>query len=156
MAGVCQARLGVGSPCTSTSACQDELFCDTTVTPMPLCAARQTGGEACTSDLACESGNCVPGQCMGTFIECYTDMQCGSRCADDGSICTTSAQCATGTCSVSGTSCSSDANCLGGAGDTCVFPVLCLPGDCIGDPVCTARTLTVDYCTGALSALPLF
>jgi hypothetical protein len=31
-----------------------------------------------------------------------------------------------------------------------------LPGDCIGDPVCTAATITVDYCTGALNELPLF
>jgi hypothetical protein len=34
-----------------------------------------------------------------------------------------------------------------------VFPVLCLPGDCIGDPVCTSRTLAVDYCE-SLGELP--
>jgi hypothetical protein len=156
MTGICQPRLAVGAPCTSTSQCQDELFCDTAAMPMPVCAARQEGGAACTSNLACESGNCVPGTCMGTSTQCYRDMDCSSRCADDGSFCTTSANCATGTCSVGGNLCTADATCTAGGGDTCVFPVLCLSGDCIGDPVCTARTLTVDYCTGALNALPLF
>jgi hypothetical protein len=149
MTGICQPRLAVGGPCTTTSQCQDDLFCDTTAMPMPLCTARQPGGEACTSNLACESGQCIPGTCMGTGTTCYTDMGCSSRCADDGSTCTTSAQCASGTCSVGGNLCSADTSCVAGGGDVCVFPVLCLPGDCIGDPVCTARTITVDYCDSA-------
>jgi hypothetical protein len=153
--GICQARLTAGAPCTSSTQCGEDLFCDLEADPMPVCAMPQSGGAACTTNQGCVSGTCIPGQCMGTTQSCYRDMDCGSRCADDGSSCTTSAQCASGTCQVGGNLCSSDANCTAGVGDTCVFPVLCLPGECIGDPVCTADTLTVDYCTGALSQLPL-
>jgi hypothetical protein len=154
--GVCQAKLTEGAPCTSTTQCATNLFCDLDATPMPICTAKLPGGSTCHSNAGCISSSCIPGQCMGTSLNCYRDTDCASRCADDNSICTTSAQCATGTCSVGGNSCLSDAYCTAGVGDVCVFPVLCLPGDCIGDPVCTAQTLTVDYCTGALSELPLF
>lgn len=154
--GICQTRLSEGAPCVSSSQCATELFCDPNATPMPACAKAAPGGSACTSNSGCASGTCIPGQCMSTSEQCYSDMDCNSRCADDGSFCTTSAQCASGTCSVGGNFCSDDTSCTAGNGDTCVFPVLCLPGSCIGDPVCTAQTLTVDYCTGALNQLPLF
>lgn len=154
--GICQAKLAEGAPCLSSSQCEEDLFCDQTALPMPICTAKAPGGSACGSNAGCESGTCIPGQCMGTTAQCYRDTDCNSRCADDGSFCSTSADCALGTCSVGGNACASDSNCVSGAGDTCVFPVLCLPGDCIGDPVCTAKTLTVDYCTGALNQLPLF
>jgi hypothetical protein len=36
-----------------------------------------------------------------------------------------------------------------------VFPVLCLPGDCVGEPICTAAQYSVDYCSNTISALPL-
>lgn len=146
VAGICQPKLPSGAPCVSTSQCQKDLFCDSSAVPMPVCAAKAPGGTACTSSAGCASGTCVPGQCMGTSFSCFRDADCSSRCADDGSSCTTSAQCATGTCSVGGNLCTSNTSCTAGGGDTCVFPVLCLPGDCIGDPVCTSQTLAVDYC----------
>lgn len=152
--GICQTRLAEGAPCVSTSQCVDELFCDTAAMPMPICTKAQPGGSACTSNAGCESGSCVPGQCMGTNQQCFTELDCDSRCADDGSFCSTSAQCALGNCSVGGNSCNDDAQCTAGAGDTCIFPVQCLPGQCIGEPICTARTLTVDYCEN-LSQLPV-
>lgn len=149
----CQPQLAMGSPCTSSMECQDELFCDFSAL-MPVCTARAPGGSPCTSDSGCESGECIPGMCMGTGFQCFEDTDCGSRCADDGSSCTDASQCALGTCQMGGTTCSSDASCTAVAGDVCVFPVQCLPGDCLGDPpVCTAATLTVLYCSSSGSAL---
>jgi len=154
-AGVCAPRLAAGAPCTSTLQCDMDLFCDFNALPQPVCTAKAPGGSPCSSAAGCASGTCIPGQCMGTATSCYKDSDCSSRCADDGTFCTTSATCALGTCSVGGNTCSSNTNCTSGTGDTCVFPVLCLPGDCIGDPICTAAILTVDYCDGTFSALPL-
>lgn len=155
-AGTCQPRVGAGGMCASNTQCQQDLFCDFGATT-PVCTARLPGGSPCTSSAGCESGQCIPGQCMGTGQSCFRDLDCGGRCADDNSFCTTAANCALGTCSISTTTtCSSDAQCTGGIGDTCQFPVQCLPGDCVGDPVCTSATFTVDYCTGALNNLPLF
>lgn len=151
---ICQPRLAAGAPCTSTSQCQTELFCDTSALPMPVCAARLPGGSPCTSSSGCASGQCVPGQCMGSTQSCFRDTDCGSRCANNGFPCTTSSQCSTGTCSVGGNACTSQVSCTAGGGDTCVFPVLCLPGDCIGDPICTAQTVSVDYCE-SVGELPL-
>lgn len=151
--GVCAPRVAAGSMCTSTTQCQQTLFCDTSA-PTPVCTARLPGGSACTSSSGCASGQCVPGTCTGTSNTCFRDTDCSGRCADDNSFCTTAANCALGTCSVSLTSCSQQSQCTM-VGDVCNFPVQCLPGDCLGDPVCTAATLTVDYCTGALNELPL-
>lgn len=153
-AGTCQPRLAAGAPCLSSLQCAEELFCDTAAGPMPVCAAQLPGGSACTSDAACESGACVPGQCMGTVTECYRDADCSSRCADDGFPCTTSSQCSSGTCSVGGNFCTTNTSCTAGGGDTCVFPVLCLPGDCVGDPICTSQMLAIDYCE-SVGELPL-
>jgi hypothetical protein len=155
MSGICQAKLSVGAPCLSTSQCAKDLFCDLNATPQPICTATQPGGAACQSSQACISGTCVPGQCMGTSFSCFKNTDCSSHCANSTLSCTTSANCSSGTCSVGGNTCSQQSQCIAGGGDTCVFPVLCLPGMCIGDPVCTAQELTVDYCTGALGVLPV-
>jgi len=148
----CAPRLAEGAPCTGTTQCAKDLYCDTTQT-MPVCAGRKGAGEACTSNLGCVSNECIPGTCMGTSQQCYTDTQCNSRCANNGAFCTTAYNCGAGNCSISGISCSSDLTC-GSTGGSCVFPIQCLPGDCIGDPVCTSQTLEVDYCT-SVSQLPL-
>jgi hypothetical protein len=153
--GICQTKLAAGAPCTSTSQCQTDLFCDFDALPMPVCTAKAPGGSPCNSAQGCSSGTCIPGTCMGTSQNCYRDTDCLSRCADDGTYCTTSATCALGTCSVGGNSCSSATNCTAGSGDTCVFPVLCLPGDCVGDPICTAAIYQVDYCDDTFAPLPL-
>jgi hypothetical protein len=145
--GTCAAKLAVNAPCESDYQCDKDLYCDQSATPEPICTMKGAGGSSCKSDYACLSGDCVPGQCMGTTQQCFEDSNCSSRCADDGSFCTTAANCALGNCSVTGTSCNgTTSNCTGGS-DVCVFPVQCLPGDCVGDPVCTASTLTADYCT---------
>jgi len=152
--GVCQPRLAAGAMCTSTTQCAQDLFCDLSAAPLPVCAARMPGGSPCTSSFGCASGSCIPGQCMGSTQGCFRDTECSSRCANNGAFCTTAAQCSAGNCSVSGTTCTSNLQCTAGGTDACVFPVQCLPGDCIGDPVCTNQTLAVDYCE-AVSELPL-
>lgn len=154
-AGICQAKLGSGAACTSTAQCATNLFCDLNATPQPICSATQPGGAACQSSAACISNTCVPGQCMGTSSNCYKDTDCASHCANNPTFtCSTSANCGSGTCMISGLTCTSNTQCIT-AGDSCVFPVLCLPGMCVGDPVCTAQELTVDYCTNALGVLPI-
>ncbi len=150
--GICQPRLPVGGQCMSTTMCQKDLFCDTTQA-MPTCKAREAGGAMCTSNTSCLSGQCLPGTCAGpTPSSCFEDDDCTSRCADDNSPCATAANCATGTCMMSGFPCTTPTSC--GAADTCVFPVACVPGDCLGEPVCSAPQYTIDYCEDAISQLP--
>lgn len=144
--GLCAAKVGLGGPCMSSTACQTDLFCDTTLT-VPACSAAQPGGASCTQNAACMSGSCVPGKCMNTTFSCYKNTDCESRCAMSGSFCSTAADCGFGNCSVGGNTCSSDGSCTAGGTDHCVFPQACLPGTCVGEPICTAQTLTVDYCT---------
>jgi hypothetical protein len=152
--GMCAPKIAAGGMCTSSIQCQTDLFCDTSVA-QPVCTARGAGGAPCASSSGCLSGTCIPGTCMGTSNQCFNDNQCSMRCSNNPQqTCSSPASCGLGTCSMSLGSCSG--TCPGGAGDICNFPNQCLPGDCIGNPVCTAATLTVDYCTGALSELPLF
>jgi hypothetical protein len=151
-AGICQPRLPAGGVCTSTVECAEDLFCDTTQV-MPVCTARGGAGAPCTGSSACESGTCIPGSCAGTIGDsCFEDTDCFGRCADDGSFCNDASDCAIGTCMMSGFSCSTPTSC--GTSDTCIFPVQCLPGDCVGDPVCSVPQITVDYCEDAVSQLP--
>lgn len=154
--GVCAPRVAAGGMCTSTTQCQKDLFCDLAATPTPVCTAKAPGGAPCTSSAGCASNQCIPGTCMGTSSTCFRDTDCSMRCSNSGAFCTTAANCGAGACSVGNNTCTSNTQCVAGGGDTCVFPNQCLPGDCIGDPVCTAQTITVDYCTGALNELPLF
>jgi len=151
--GLCAPKLGAGAMCTTTSQCAMDLYCDTNQVPA-VCAAKQPGGAACSSSLGCVSGECIPGQCMGTTQTCYKDTECTSHCAGTTTFCSTSSNCSTGTCSVGGNLCSSNTSCIAGGGDTCVFPIQCVPGDCLGEPVCTNATITVDYCA-AVSAIPV-
>jgi hypothetical protein len=37
-----------------------------------------------------------------------------------------------------------------------VFPVKCLPAECVGDIVCAEQHLNVDYCEAALGSVPFF
>lgn len=160
---ICESRLAENAPCTSNGQCQEDLFCDLTATPTPICTARKGGGEACTSNAACESGECVPGRCMGTNLTCYTDAQCGGRCADTNSTCTVGfdylCNPTGGFCNVvTSVPCSgstADSQCLAAeAGDKCIFNVACVPGDCVGDPVCTAPLFLTDYCAIGLGLSP--
>lgn len=160
---ICQAKLAESAPCMTSSQCQEDLFCDTTAMPMPICTARKPGGASCTSNLGCVSGDCVPGQCMGTSQACYTDAQCGARCAGTSQFCTVgfdyTCNTAPGHCDVvTSTSCSgstADQQCVNAAAGTrCIFNVSCVPGDCVGEPVCTAPLFLVDYCEIALGVNP--
>ncbi len=159
---VCEPTLAEGAPCTANNQCQEDLFCDQTALPMPICTAQKPGGESCTSDLNCISGDCVPGQCAVTNQTCYTDAQCGGRCADDNSFCTVGADYLcniSGTCNVvTSVTCSgstADQQCVdAAAGTKCNFNVACVPGDCIGDPVCTAPLFLADYCALGLGLVP--
>jgi len=145
--GTCAAKVAAGAPCTSNTQCQEDLYCDQYATPEPVCAMKQAGGATCTTSSACLSSDCVPGKCMGTTLSCYMDSQCNSRCANTGFSCTDSSDCALGTCDESSISCDDESDCVLSATDDCVFPVMCVPGDCIGDPVCTSETLVADYCS---------
>jgi len=147
----CRAQLGAGQACASTTQCLKPLFCDFQ-SATPTCTDRLNGGEKCSSDQNCKSSQCIPGICQGTTLDCFDNTDCSRHCADDGSFCTMDSNCGLGTCSISGFSCSSAAGCTQ-AGETCNFPVKCLPGVCEGEPVCTTAQLVADYCTGALNVI---
>jgi hypothetical protein len=150
--GTCRRQLGEGQPCTSEIQCLDELFCNFAAA-QPVCAAVHDGGQPCTGNSSCKSNQCIPGTCSNSTQQCFTNSNCSGRCADDNSICTQDSQCALGTCSMTATTCTSPLDCTG-TGNTCVFPVRCNPGTCVGTPVCTEAQLVVDYCEDALGALP--
>jgi hypothetical protein len=135
-----------------SSQCREGLFCDQAAVPA-ACAPRRAPGEACTSSAACTSNQCNPGTCASTGQGCFVDASCSGQCADDNSACFTDGQCALGTCSGTTTLCATQATCA--VGSTCVFPVRCNPGDCVGDIVCADRHLVVDYCQAALNNLPV-
>lgn len=150
--GTCRAQLGEGGACASSIQCSDGLFCDLGAIPS-VCAARHAPGEACTSSAACTSNQCNPGTCAGTGQTCFTGSNCTGQCADDSSPCFTDSTCAPGTCSGTTTTCFTPTGCA--AGSTCVFPVRCNPGACVGDVVCADRHLVVDYCQAAINDLPV-
>lgn len=149
--GTCRPQLAGGQPCTSALQCRAPLFCDF-ASAAPTCTEVRDGGEPCTSSNGCKSNQCIPGTCAGSTQSCFTDANCSGRCADGSGACTQDFQCSLGQCSVSMTDCSSTAGCP--IGETCVFPVTCNPGDCVGDPVCAQAQIVVDYCEDALGDLP--
>jgi hypothetical protein len=153
-AGTCQNQVGEGAPCTVFNQCQEPLFCDTSAGSPGVCRAQGEGGDTCTGNFSCLSGQCIPGTCAGTNPNpCFVDSNCAGRCEDDQTPCSSAAQCQMGTCSVTTTmACADENGCP--AVETCILPVQCLPGDCIGTPTCTASLITVDYCVGALDELP--
>jgi len=151
--GVCHPLLGPGGTCASNAQCQKGLFCDLAGTR--TCTALHANGEACTGSTTCASSFCLPGSCAGTQGTCFSNTGCFAHCADDNSFCTTDATCQLGTCSGTATTCSVPADCTV-PGSVCVFPVKCLPAECVGSVVCADPHVTVDYCTGAINSLPLF
>jgi hypothetical protein len=149
----CQVQLGAGQMCSSSAQCLKPLFCDFQAA-MPTCTDRLEGGAKCTSDQNCKSNECIPGTCAGTTLSCFSDTGCSKRCADDGSSCSTDAICSnnSGQCSVSGNFCSPSTVCAG-VGETCNYPIKCLPGVCEGTPACTTAQVVADYCEGALGVI---
>jgi Dickkopf N-terminal cysteine-rich region len=152
--GTCRPRRAAGEACDSTIDCVVGLFCDFTADPDPVCAARHAVGEACTGDTTCLTGDCIPGVCNASGQTCFEDSDCTGRCDDDGSFCTVDSQCGLGACSIGATVCDEPLDCAG-EGNTCVFPVACVPGDCVGDPVCGETYFTTDFCRDAIQDLPI-
>jgi hypothetical protein len=161
--GTCQAKLAEGAPCTTSGQCLDTLFCDTMAMPAPVCSSRKPGGAMCTSDLACISGDCVPGRCALTQQQCFVDTQCSGHCANSTAFCTVGLDytCNTtpGHCDVvTSFPCSGstgDSTCVANsAGTKCIFNISCVPGDCVGDPICTAPLFLADYCVAGLGLTP--
>ena len=151
--GTCRAQLGPGGQCQSNTQCMKNLFCDFSQ-PTPICAALKNGGDTCTSNAACVSGVCNPGTCAGTGNFCYTSSQCSKHCSNTNNFCNLDSDCGIGHCSVTTTtSCFQPTSCP--AGETCVLPGTCLASTCTGNIVCSTTEVTVDYCTGAIGALPL-
>src|SRR5437763_10040722 len=109
--GSCVARLGEGQSCSSSPQCAMALFCDFSTMPAH-CAHIKAGGETCDSPDGCGTTNqCVPGMCAGTTYSCFRDSDCPGTCANSGLYCTTPANCASGTCKISGAICYSDGYC---------------------------------------------
>ena len=152
--GVCHPLLAEGGMCTSTLQCEKGLFCDTASTTR-TCTPLRAIGDKCTGNTTCASNTCLPGTCAGTGGTCYANVNCSGHCADDNGFCTLDSTCSPGTCSTTGTTCFAVTDCIG-AGNTCNFPVKCLPAECVGDVVCADAHVVVDYCRDALTDLPLF
>lgn len=153
-AGTCRPQSGAGQPCTSTTQCQGTLFCDFSAAT-PVCTEVRDGGEPCTSDAGCKSGDCIPGTCEGSAQSCFTSATCGRRCTNNGNPCSVPSQCeVSGTCSITTTmTCSAQNNTCTALGETCVFPPVCQPAACVGNPVCSQAQLVVDYCQGAIEQI---
>jgi hypothetical protein len=153
----CRALLGNGGTCTANNQCMKGLFCDFQ-TGAGTCQPLHNGGEACTSSASCVSNQCLPGMCMRSAGTCYTDLNCGRYCSAGplmGQFCNVDSQCE-GHCSTTTTQiCTSNLSCpQGPPAETCVFNT-CVSDTCVGDIVCANAQITVDYCTGAVGALPL-
>jgi len=152
--GKCAAQLGVGGPCTVSTQCVKDLFCDLSQ-PAPVCTPLRQPGEACVGNDSCKYKSCLPGTCAGTATACYLNSQCYGRCANNGANCTIDAQCGVGHCSIATTMlCNYPTDCSTAQG-TCVFPYTCMPPTCQGNVVCADVTMQIDYCTDTLSSLPL-
>lgn len=152
---VCHPLLGSGVACTSTTQCQKGLFCDTAA-PVGLrnCTPLRNNGETCSASSTCMSTVCLTGTCSVTGSSCLTDASCGGRCSNIPTMsCTVDSNCGPGTCSMTGAPCTLPTDCTG-AGNMCVFPNKCNFNKCMGN-VCADAHLTIDYCTGALSDLPV-
>jgi Dickkopf N-terminal cysteine-rich region len=151
---VCRALLGTGIPCTSANQCQKGLFCDLGApVGMRTCTPQLANGATCGTSLACTSTLCLTGTCSVTGFTCSTDAACEGRCSNNNVLCTADNQCGQGTCSIGGTPCTLPTDCTM-PGSVCVLPGKCNLGKCTGN-ICADPHLTVDYCTNALSDLPV-
>jgi hypothetical protein len=131
------------------------LFCDLSSNPtLGACAVPRDGGQPCTSNQACKSMQCVPGSCSRNNQTCFTNSQCSRFCSAGpliGDFCTTDQNCEGHCSTTTAQTCTSSTSCP--TGETCVF-YPCTQDTCMGDIVCAAQQVTVDYCTGAVGALP--
>ena len=150
----CQAQVGPGIACTTTAQCDTGLFCNT-ASATPTCAQLLAGGDVCPSSAACMSGVCNPGTCADNGATCIGSSGCTGHCSNSPTLTCSPGfdyECGVGHCSITTVdSCDLSDECP--TGETCVLPAMCVPAQCIGS-VCSENEVTVDYCTGALSALP--
>jgi hypothetical protein len=86
-AGTCKALLGAGDPCSNTSQCAADLYCDYA---LDQCAPRAAIGGTCAG-----SGSDT---CVATAYCDSARKQCAAKVAN-GEACTTSAMCLSDTCS---------------------------------------------------------
>jgi hypothetical protein len=153
--GMCAQQIGVDGPCTATSQCAKDLYCDTGIVPS-ACKALHGPGEVCDGAASCKSGPCLPGTCMGSTQACYTSANCTKRCSQNPVMaCAMDGDCGAGHCSITTTqSCTFPTDCTVAQG-TCLYPNKCNPVTCTGNVVCDAPEVTVDYCTNALLDIPI-
>ncbi|HEX4419635.1 MAG TPA: Dickkopf N-terminal cysteine-rich domain-containing protein [Kofleriaceae bacterium] len=149
---MCHVDHMAGEPCSATSQCQKDLFCDLTAATH-TCTALHAAGEMCSGTGTCMEGEtCLAGTCSGSTQTCDSATDCNGHCAGETTTCFEDEQCSTGTCSGTTTQCFSQTGCV--APSTCVFPIACVHPTCDG-AVCADAHITVDYCTAATTALPL-
>jgi Dickkopf N-terminal cysteine-rich region len=154
--GTCKALLAAGAPCVASNQCQKGLYCDGAAQPQPVCATLKANGEACTASAACQSNTCLPGTCAGTSQQCFSSAACAGHCENNPNIqCTQDPTCGAGICSEGGGACFVVGNCGPTAAGVCNFANKCIVGQCVGNPVCAPSEVAIDYCTGALGALPV-
>ena len=153
--GTCRPLIASGGTCMSTAQCQKGLFCDTPAGMPRTCTPLHAVGEHCTGNPTCTTNTCLPGACADNQVTCFSSATCNGRCEDDQSPCSTDSNCMFGTCSgATPTTCFAPTDCV--APSTCVFPIKCVHVECVGDVVCADPHVTVDFCQGALNALPFF
>lgn len=139
---------GPQAPCQSTADCGGGLVCLQTQT----CATQCSSDSACGAGNKCsKSGGCIPTGTCGANEDCASTQACVApgTCAQR---CTTSADCAGGTCLPNRTcaaACTTTANCK--AGEKCSLVGACVPSsgcgsnsDCASGQICDS----LGKCTG--------
>jgi hypothetical protein len=152
---MCHPLLAAGTACTSTTQCQKDLVCDTAAPAgMRTCTALHANGDVCDANFVCSSNFCLPGTCATSGDSCTNDTACGGQCSNSPTVfCSADNQCGTGTCSGTATLCLFPTDCTA-SGSTCVFTNKCNLEKCMGN-VCADAHVTIDYCQGARTELPL-
>lgn len=87
--GTCVTPPGEGEPCILGS-CDEDTWCDTSVVPTPLCAARRANDEVCSGHRQCESGYCPNGYCWPLPVageSCEGTNACAGGLVCNGTTC---------------------------------------------------------------------
>lgn len=139
-------------PCSTQ--CASGLFCDTTPITGAVCHALLGPGVACTSNTQCQKNLFCDTSAPVGMRNCTPLHANGETCS--GSATCTSSLCLTGTCSVTGFGCFTDATCGGRCSNipsmSCTLDSTCGAGVCSGtatpclsatDPVCVSPSVCV-------------
>lgn len=129
----CVALPTESMPCSTVQGCASGLFCDTTPVTGAVCHALLGAGVACTSSPQCQKGLFCDTTAPIGMRTCTPLLANGVTCGSSASC--TSNLCLTGTCSITGFSCLSDASC---------------GGRCSNNPIlsCTTDTQCGGTCSG--------